>query len=115
MDRDANFSSAFQTILNDAGVEPVRLSAKSPNLNAHLERFHLRVKSECLSRMIFFGEQSLRRAVSAYLLHYHRERKYQGLGNKLIDTTEEVGQPEGEIQCREQLGGLLKYYYRQAA
>ena len=115
MDRDANFSSAFRTMLDDAGAEPVRLPAKSPNLNAHLERFHLSIKSDCLSHMIFFGEQSLRRAVNAYLVHYHGERNHQGLGNKLIDPNDEVGQTGGEIQCREQLGGLLKYYYRQAA
>ena len=115
MDRDANFSSAFRTMLVDAGVEPVRLPAKSPNLNSHLERFHLSIKSECLSRMIFFGEPSLRRAVNSYLIHYHEERNHQGLGNRLIDPGDEVGQMKGAIQCREHLGGLLKYYYRQAA
>ena len=115
MDRDANFSSAFRTMLDDAGVAPVRLPAKSPNLNSHLERFHLSIKSECLSRMIFFGEPSLRRAVNSYLIHYHEERNHQGLSNKLIDPVDDVGQSEGEIQCRERLGGLLKYYYRRAA
>jgi putative transposase len=115
MDRDSHFSSAFRTILKEADVEPVRLPAKSPNLNAHLERFHLSIKSECLARMIFFGEKSLRRAVNTYLTHYHGERNHQGLGNKLIDPTEDVGRTEGEIDCRQQLGGLLNYYYRKAA
>ena len=115
MDRDTNFSSAFRTILEEADVEPVRLPAKSPNLNSHLERFHLSIKSECLSRMIFFGEKSLRRAVSTYLDHYHGERNHQGLDNKLIDPGEEVGRTEGDIQCRERLGGMLRYYYRKAA
>ena len=50
MDRDSNFSSAFRTILEDAGVKPVRLPARSPNLNSHLERFHLSLKSECLDK-----------------------------------------------------------------
>jgi hypothetical protein len=36
------------------------------------------------------------------------------LGNRLIDPGEEVGQSSGEIQCRERLGGLLRYYYRDA-
>jgi transposase InsO family protein len=115
MDRDANFSSAFRCVLSNAGVEPVRLPAKSPNLNSYLERFHLSIKSECLSRMIFFGEKSLRRAVNTYLIHYHSARNHQGLGNKLIDPGEEVGQTEGEIHCRERLGGMLNYYYRKAA
>jgi transposase InsO family protein len=115
MDRDASFSAAFRTVLEESGVEPVRLPAKSPNLNAHLERFHLSIKSECLSRMLFFGENSLRRAVSAYLDHYHRERNHQSLGNRLIEPGDNVGRIDGEIQRRERLGGMLRYYYRDAA
>ena len=65
--------------------------------------------------MIFFGEQSLRRAVNTYLLHCHRQRNHQGLGNKLIDPGDEFDQTNGEIHCREQLGGMLKYCYRTAA
>ena len=115
MDRDTNFSCAFRMILKGADVEPVRLPAKSPNLNSHLERFHLSIKSECLSRMIFFGEKSLRRTASTYLVHCHRQRNHQGLVNKLIDPGDEVGRTEGEIDCRQQLGGMLNYYYRKAA
>ena len=73
------------------------------------------IKSETLSRMIFFGEKSLRRAVTAYLEHYHAERNHQGLGNELIDPGEEVGAVAGKIACRERLGGMLRYYYRDAA
>ena len=65
--------------------------------------------------MIFFGERSLRRAVTEYLVHYHAERNHQGLENRLIDPNEEVGRSDGDVQCRERLGGMLRYYYRQAA
>lgn len=65
--------------------------------------------------MIFFGEKSLRRALNTYLNYYRSARNHQGLGNKLIDPGDEVGRTEGEIDCREQLGGMLNYYYRQAA
>lgn len=115
MDRDSNFSSAFRAVLENADVKPVRLPAKSPNLNSLIERFHLSIKSEYLSRMIFFGEKSLRRAIAAYVDHYHGERNHQGLGNRIIEPSDEVGRDEGEIECRERLGGLLKYYYRNAA
>ncbi len=115
MDRDAHFSAAFRAVLHEAGIQPVRLPPKSPNLNAHLERFHLSIKSECLSKMIFFGERSLRRAIIAYLKHYHEARNHQGLDNQLIQPGQEVGRVIGEIRCRQQLGGMLKYYYRDAA
>ena len=73
------------------------------------------LKDEALSRMIFFGENMLRRAVSSYLVHYHRHRNHQGLDNRLIHPGEEVGRVAGKIQCQKNLGGLLRYYYRDAA
>jgi putative transposase len=65
--------------------------------------------------MIFFGEDMLRRAIHAYLHHYHGERNHQGLENRLIQPGEEVGRIIGAVERREHLGGLLRYYYRQAA
>ena len=99
--------------LKHAEVTPIRLPPKSPNLNAHLERFHLSIKSECLSKMIFFRETSLRRAVNEYLQHYHAERNHQGLGNQRIAPCNEGTQ--GSIRRRKRLGGILNYYYREAA
>ena len=115
MDRDGKFCPAFRRILQDEGTQPLLLPPRSPNLNAHLERYFGSLKSECLDRMIFFGEKSLRRAVAAYLSHFHAERNHQGLDNVLIEPGEEVGKVAGKIECRERLGGLLKYYYRAAA
>jgi putative transposase len=73
------------------------------------------MKSECLDKMIFFGEKSLRRALTEFTEHYHVERNHQGLGNNLIHPKEEVGRTSGDIQCRDRLGGMLRYYYRDAA
>jgi transposase InsO family protein len=115
MDRDTKFCSAFRSILESSGVKPVRLPPQSPNLNTHLERFIRSLKTECLGRMIFFGERSVRRAVCEYLSHYHQERNHQGLGNRLIAAGEEVGRTCGEVRCHERLGGLLRYYHRDAA
>jgi transposase InsO family protein len=115
MDRDGKFCPAFQAILKTEGIEAVLLPPKSPNLNAHLERFHRSLKEECLDRMIFFGEMSLRNAVREFLAHYHAERNHQGLENRLIEAGPEVRQAIGTIECRERLGGLLRYYYRAAA
>jgi hypothetical protein len=115
MDRDATFCQSFRTLLTDEGIEPIRLPPRSPNLNAFLERFVRSLKSECLEKIIFFGERSLRNAVREYLVHFHRERNHQGLDNEVIDPRDEVGQTDGEIRCRDRLGGMLRYYYRDAA
>ncbi len=115
MDRDAKFCASFRGILDNEGVKAVRLPPRSPNLNSHLERFFRSLKDEALHRMIFFGEGSLEHAVRQFLLHYHTERNHSGLDNKIIEPTGEVGRVEGAVNCRERLGGLLHYYYRDAA
>ena len=114
MDRDAKFTTAFRTLLAGAGIEPVRLPPRSPNLNAWIERFMRSIKSECLDRMIFFGEESLRRAVREYLAHYHVERNHQGLDNAIIEP-KGIVRGSGRVRCRERLGGMLRYYQRDAA
>jgi putative transposase len=65
-DRDGKYCSAFQQIIDAAGVKRVPLPARSPNLNAHAERWVRSVKDECLSRLILFGDASLRRALHEY-------------------------------------------------
>ncbi len=76
LDRDRKFSEGFRTLLTDAGTEIVRLPVRSPNLNAFAERCVLSITTECLGRMIVFGEKALRRAISQYLKHYHTERNH---------------------------------------
>jgi transposase InsO family protein len=96
-------------------VESLLLPARSPNLNAHLERFNRSLKEECLDRMIFFGEASLRNAVREFLFHYHGERNHQGMGNRILVPGDEVGRTFGNVECAGRLGGLLRYYHRKAA
>jgi hypothetical protein len=80
-----------------------------------MERFQRSIKEECLQRLIFFGESSLRNAVNEYLDHYHGERNHQGVGNQLLVPLADTGRSDGEIQQRERLGGMLRFYYRDAA
>jgi transposase InsO family protein len=83
-DRDGKYCAAFQSILEGVGIKRVTLPARSPNLNAFAERWVQSIKQECLSKFIFFGEDSLRRAIHQYVEHYHRERNHQGIGNELL-------------------------------
>ena len=66
--------------------------------------------------MILFGEDSLRKSIQEFTAHYHTERHHQGLGNRLImpDSAQCV-RNTGEVRRRERLGGMLNYYYRDAA
>ena len=95
----------------------MKLPARSPNLNAYAERWVKSVKDECLSKLILFGEASLRRALQEYLTHFHQERNHQGKGNVPLFPTIEEPQRRTDVavRCRERLGGLLKYYHREEA
>jgi putative transposase len=114
-DRDPVFTEAFRGILRDFGIGPLGLPAQSPNLNSFAERFILSIRSECLNKIILFSESQLRRVVKNYIDRYHGERPHQGLDNELIEKGEAIGTSDGPIKKRERLGGLLSYYYREAA
>jgi len=113
-DRDPLFTEAFRTTLQRAGVQSVRLPPRSPNLNAHAERFVRSIRESCLDRLILFGESSLRTAIRGFMMHYHRERNHQGLGNRLIEPELDLAKT-GAVQRRQRLGGMLNYYYWAAA
>jgi transposase InsO family protein len=115
-DRDSKYCSAFRQVIEAGGVKPLALPPRSPNLNAYAERWVRSVKEECLAKLILWGEGSLRRALHHYEAHYHEERNHQSKDNRLlfpVPTPAVLG--ERKVRCRERLGGLLKYYERQAA
>jgi putative transposase len=99
-------------VLSAAGVNPILLPAKSPNLNAYAERWVRSVKRECLSKLVLLGEGPLQRSLTEYTAHYHLERNHQGKDNRLL--TPLVGHNGRKIHCRQRLGGLLKFYARAA-
>ncbi len=114
MDNDTRFSESFCKILSDVDIEPVKIAPRCPNMNAYMERFMRSLKHECLNRMIFFGENQLRKAVTQYLIHYHEERNHQGLKNRLIIPMEKPPDITKPIETTQRLGGLLKSYQRAA-
>jgi putative transposase len=114
VDRDTKYSQQFRRLVRDGGTKVIRLPPMSPNLNAYAERFVRSIKDECLDRMIFVGQASLRRAVAEYMDHYHGERNHQGLKNRLIHPTVAIAN-SGAVHRHARLGGTLNFYYRQAA
>ncbi len=122
-DADPLFTDAFKAILKppsspgDEGVNCVQIPPKSPNCNPHSERFVRSIKYECLRHFVFFGERHLRYVISEYIEHYLHERFHQGIDSKLIRPTvaNDNAAANRPIKCRSRLGGLLNYYYREAA
>ena len=114
LDNDSKFTAEFEAELRSQGVEPTRLPIRSPNLNAHCERFVLTIKQECLDHFVVFGQTHFDHIVSEFVQHYHAERPHQGLDNRPpsgADPPAEVLPFEAkDIICHERLGGFLKHY-----
>jgi hypothetical protein len=107
--------ASFLAIIKSGGVKTLRLPAQSPNLNAYSERRVRSAKDECLSKLVLLGERSLRRAMREYVVHYHAERNHQGKSNILLFPQVTEIRCEKAVECRQPLGGLLRYYHREAA
>jgi putative transposase len=115
IDRDTKYSTRFREFAEEGGTEVIRLPPLSPNLNAFAERFVRWIKEECLEKMIFFGQASLRRTLTDRMAHYHEERNHQGLENRLICKKPAIAANDAFIHRRTRLGGILSYYHRVAA
>lgn len=112
-DRDTKFAP-FDAVLPKS-TKPVKLPPRSPNLNAHAERFVRSIKEECLDHFMPLGQRFLRRVIREYLDHYHAERNHQGvdIGNQLLFPDGRIaGGQEGDVVKHSRLGGLLKFYHR---
>ena len=115
-DRDSKYCPSFRQLIEAEKVKCLALPPKSPNLNAYAERWVRSVKEECLSKLILFGERSLKRALYHYELHYHQERNHQGKENVILfPSLNRMNRKQGHLRRRERLGGLLKYYEREVA
>jgi hypothetical protein len=103
--------------MGEVYAKTLALPPRSPNLNAYAECWVRSVKEECLGKLILLSEGSLRRALRHYEVHYHEERNHQGKDNVLLFPlpTQAVRGEQAKLRCRERLGGLQKYYEREAA
>ena len=96
-------------------MEPILLPPRSPNLNAHCERFVCSIKEEALNKVVMRSERALYYTIYQYVSYYHAERNHQGLANQLIAPEPDLARHSGQVRRRDRLGGLLHYYYRDVA
>ena len=116
LDRDTKYTAQFRRLIAESRTAVIRLPPRSPNLNAYAERFVRSIKEEeCLKRMIFVGQASLRRAISEFVVHYHSERNHQGVENRLLQPGATLPVERARVQRRQRLGGMLNFYCGAAA
>ena len=110
-DRAGQFTTSFDTVLADAGIQVVKIPPRCPRANGFAERLVLTVRTELTDRMLIFGERHLRRVLAAYAAHYNGRRPHRSL--KLRPPRPDAPVPEpirGRISCRPILGGLINEY-----
>jgi transposase InsO family protein len=115
LDRDTKYTAQFRRLIAESKTAVIRLPPRSPNLNAYAERFVRSIKEECLNRMIFVGQASLRRTIREFIAHYHVERNHQGVENRLLQPRAAVSMQRPGVQRHQRLGGMLNFYCRAVA
>ncbi len=99
-DRDPLYrTKEFRQLLKSSGIKPVKLPARSPDLNSYAERFVKSVKSECLDYLILSSVEQLEYALNNYRDYYHHERIHQSLG-RIIEPMHDTDD-HAEIVCIE--------------
>jgi putative transposase len=113
--RAGQFTSAFDAVLADAGIEAVKIPPRSPRANAYAERFVLTARTEITDRMLIFSERHLRMILARYEGHYNGRRPHRGRqlcpprpDHPVADLSRK------RIQRRPVLGGLINEYERAA-
>src|SRR5450432_2693966 len=117
-DRDPLFTLAWTQMLESGGVQSMPIPASSPNCNPYAERFVRSGRAECLHHFVIFGERHLRYLLREFVEHYNTERYHQGLAGRLIQTCAVASNDNcsrGAFASRSRLGGLLNFYFKQAA
>jgi len=76
-DRAGQFTTVFDAVLAGAGIDVVKIPARSPRANAYAERFVLTARTELTDRMLIFGERHLRRVLAEYARHYNGQRPHR--------------------------------------
>jgi putative transposase len=113
-DRNSIYGLEFVQRTLGLGLEQKLIASRAPWQNAFAERFVRSIKQECLSRLIFLSERHLRTTIATFVDYYRQRRNHQGIQNKLIEPPT-CFPKVGRIRCRNERGGMLHYYYREAA
>ena len=114
-DRAGQFTTAFDAVLADAGIEVVKIPPRSPRANCYAERFVLTARKEVTDRMLIFGERHLRTILAQYETHYNGRRPHRSRQLRPPRPDHPAADlSRKRIQRHPVLGGLINEYERAA-
>ena len=110
-DRAGQFTTAFDTVLADAGIQIVKIPPRCPKANAYAERFVRTVRAELTDRMLIIGQRHLRRLLDEYVSHYNQQRPHRGRGLRPPSPIQPAPtNPTSPVVRHPILGGLINEY-----
>jgi putative transposase len=114
-DRDAKFTSTFDTIFANEGVKTVKTPPRTPRANCYAERWIRSARTECTDRMLIYGERHLRSVLGEYSAHYNGHRPHQSRQQRPPDQDRQASPPlDLPVRRRKVLNGLINEYYQAA-
>jgi transposase InsO family protein len=114
-DRDTKFTTMFDALLADEGIQIVKSPPRAPRANCYAERWIRTARTECTDRMLIYNQAHLRAALRAYERHYNAHRPHQSRQQQPPDYDgQAVVSLDRPVRRRKVLGGVINEYYRAA-
>ena len=110
--RQANFTTAFDAVLADAGIRTVLCNVRTPRMNAIAERWIGGCRRELLDRTLIWNQAHLRRVLHQYETHHNQHRPHRSLNAAapLKPLPEPAGLEQYHVRRQTRVGGLINEY-----
>jgi transposase InsO family protein len=115
-DRAGQFTTPFDSVFSDSGIEVVKIPPRCPRANCYAERFVGTVRHEVTDRLLIINERHLKSVLNRYVSHYNHRRPHRAQQLTPPRPDHPIPQPSHTSVHRQPiLGGLINEYEPVAA